>query len=437
MIIRGREPLLKRLPVVFDPSEEIQKYDTDNRYPQRAKETMFRSYTLNGIVEKLSGFTNGEGFVDPINKLVINEDGQTLRELLDLICYDYSWANGFALHVQYNLNFTIASLRHIPFEFCRLGLPDKDGCVDDIAYCTNWEQDYMKEMKNRNIIYYDLFDPIEAQEEIMEYGIENFKGQIFYFTPQKYQYPKATFDSVFEHAQTQAEIAVYALANVVNGFTAGHIFLYPGKFETDQEAYDFKKKMQDHKGAMGANSMMVIEAGTGDIKGDNLLIKTEQQNNDKLFEFTLNWIEKAMLQCFGMPPEIIGKLPDTGMFNKQQIEDSYIYFNAVTRDRRNRVSTELKKLFAYWNTPIQSNFDIKPQVYDLAGAAAQPVTATNVTLTNMTGRQNQNYKRMLREYESGKANWKTTKLNLQSAFGFSDDEILTLIGDNPDGQITN
>ncbi len=381
MIIPGREVLIKRLPVRIDRADNIQRCDTDNRYLQRAMETMFRSYTLNGIINKLAGFTNGEGFVDQtLNELIVHEDGYnktTLRKLLDQICFDYSWADGFAIHVQYNLNYTIASCTHIPFEYCRLGIPDDEGCVEQIAYCTNWERDYNKESKERKIIFYDVFNPYEVKEQIEKAGgIEEYKGQIFYYTPVKNQYPKVTFDSVFEQAQTQAEIALFSLYNTVNGFTAGHIFLYPGKFADDTERGDFKKRLQEHKGAIGAASMMVIEAGTSDIKGSDFLVRTDSPNNDKLYEFTLNQCEKAMLQAYGMPPGIIGKMPDTGMFNKEDMENSYTYFNAVTRDRRAVISREFATLFEFWNTPINSTFDIVQQVYDKQAAQAQTAQPT-------------------------------------------------------------
>jgi len=55
----------------------------------------------------------------------------------------------------------------------------------------------------------------------------------------------------------------------------------------------------------------------------------------------------------------------------------------------------------------------------------------------MTGAQNINYKRMIREFETGKVDYKRTKLNLQSAFGFSDAEIITLLGEDPNGQPVN
>jgi len=447
MIIKGREVLVKRLPQGLRYVDNVQSFDTDNLYPQRALETMYRSYTLSGIIPKKAGFLNGEGFEQTeLNNLIVCGEGLeavTGRELLDHSAYSKSWSKGLAWHINYNLNYTIASIKPIQFEYCRLGIADEDGNVEKIAYCTNWERDYNKEQKPREIVFYDKFDPDPEHlaEEFAEYGVEGYKGQIMYWTPEKNKYPLVSFDSVFELAQEQAEIALYSLNQTANGFSAGHIFVYPGTFQNDTERAEYKKRLSAHRGGLGSGSIMVIEAGTKDIKVGDLLAKTDLQNGDRTFEFKVNWIEKSILQCYGMPIEIVGKQPDSGMFNRQQIEDAYTYYNAVTRDERVELSRIFKKVFQFWNTPINSEFTIKPQVYDAAGAlpaqGAQPVTAANATLTNMTGRQNQNYKRMLREYENGKVNWKTAKLNLQAAFGFSDDEILTLLGDDPEQTIAD
>lgn len=440
MIIPGREVLVKRLPQRYRNVENVQSFDTDNLYPQRALEAMYRSYTLSGIIPKKAGFLNGEGFEQAeLNDLIIHGEGLdaiTLRELLDNSAFAKTWSKGFAWHINYNLNYTIASIKPIPFEYCRLGIADDDGNVEKIAYSTNWERDWSKEQKTREIVFYDKFnpDPEYLAEEFAEYGVDGYKGQIMYWTPEKNKYPLCSFDSVFELAQNQYEIMLYSLNQSANGFSAGHIFVFPGTFQNDTERNDYKKRLGAHKGGLGAGSIMVIEAGTKDIKVGDLLAKTDLQNNDTMFQNTLNWIEKSILQNYGMPYEIIGRQTEGAMFSRQQIEDAYTYYNAVTRDERVELSRVFKKVFQFWNTPINSDFKIKPQVYDVAGAiqTAQPVTAANSTLTNMTGRQNQNYKRMLREYENGKVNWKTAKLNLQAAFGFSDDEILTLIGDDPE-----
>jgi hypothetical protein len=378
MIIPGREVLVKRLPQTVRNVDGVQSADTDNLYYQRALETMYRSYTLSGIIPKKAGFLNGEGFEQPeINDIVVHGEGLdaiTMRELLDHSAYSKSWSRGLAWHINYNLNYTIASVKPIPFEYCRLGIPDDEGFVDKIAYSTNWERDYSKEQKNREIIFYDKFnpDPEYLAEQFEEYGVDGYEGQIMYWTPEKNKYPLCSFDSVFEQAQTQAEIALYSLNQTVNGFTAGHIFVYPGTFKNDQERSDYKKRLSVNRGGKGGGSIVIIEAGTKDIKVSDLLAKTDLQNNDRMFEFTLNWIEKSILQNYGMPYEILGRQSEGAMFSRQQIEDAYTYYNAVTRDERVELSRIFKKVFQFWNKPINSDFTIKPQVYDVAGASVLP-----------------------------------------------------------------
>ena len=450
MIIPGKSPVLKRLPVSVDSTEGVQRYDRDNRYPQRAKEVMYRSYTLNGIVNRYANFINGDGFVDPLlNDIVVSEGRYqqvTLRKLLDQIAFDKAWIKGFALHVNYNANFTISSITQIPFEYCRME-GDEDGEEDEpvnsIKYSTNWEQDYYKQRRKRVVIEYDRFNPnpeFLAQKFAECGGPMEYKGQIYYWTPDVDQYPKASFDPVFELAEAQYEINLFTLNNIVNGFTAGHIMMYPGKFEDDTEAFAFKKRLQEHKGANGANSIMVIEAGTSDIKGSDFLVKTEVSNNDKLFEFTTSQIEKALLQNYGMPYEIIGKLPESGLFNRQNIEEAYYYYNAVTSDERKQVSQALSEIFRYWWQPIDASFEIVPQQYvkgaqPTSGTPAAPgqpepqPAQTNEVLRNMSGKQNIAFQRYLRDFTNGKNNYQMTKTLLQSAFGFSDNEIVTILGE--------
>lgn len=375
MIIPGREVLVKRLPIRTRNVDRVQSFDTDNLYPQRALETMYRSYTLSGIIPKKAGFLNGEGFEQSeLNDLIVCGEGLeaiTARELLDHTALSKSLSKGYAWHINYNLNYTISSIKPIPFEYCRLGIADYDGKVEKIAYCTNWERDYAKEEKQREIIFYDKFnpDPEYLAEEFAEYGVDGYKGQIMYWTPERNKYPLCSFDSVFELAQNQYEIMLYSLNQSANGFSAGHIFVYPGTFLNDPEREAYKKRLLSHKGGLGAGSIMIIESGTKDIKVGDLLAKTDLQNNDTMFQNTLNWIEKSILQNYGMPYEIIGRQSEGAMFSRQQIEDAYTYYNSVTRDERVEISRVFKKVFQFWNTPINSDFTIKPQVYDVGGAA--------------------------------------------------------------------
>ncbi len=363
------EPLLIRVPTWIDRRYEIQGYDADNLYPQRAKEAKNRSYTAKIACARYAEFLNGEGFTDQkLASLVINRKGHTANDFLDHVCNSASWANGFFFHIGYNLNYKINSVKVLDFEFNRFGLPDDDGNFDLIKYSTNWERNPYKNLTAAiEISDYHVFNPdpaVVAKEMECAGGIMNYKGQIFYWTPEEGQYPKATFDTVFDQAQTQAEIGIFDLAMEQNGFTARHAIFYPSKFETKKEEQDFKDGVNSFQG-QGGGGALIIENPDGTLKASDMITSLQMQNTGDLHVSVDKRVRDAIRVAFGMPAEIIGELPETGMFNKQQLEDAYIYYNSVTRSMRNMISRQMKRVFDHWYMPITQDFSIVEQQYTL------------------------------------------------------------------------
>lgn len=452
-----REPLLKRLPTVIDRTYEVQAYDVDNLYPQRAEEVKNRSYTLKSAVERLAEFIDGEGFEDfNLATLILNSEGQTANEVLDIIAQDKACFNGIALHIKYNLNYKISEVTPIEFMFCRLGIPDENGHVHEIKYNTNWERDFAKTENNLFEIYtYPVFNPNPevVKEQIAEYGFENYPGQILYWTPKPGIYPKAPFDPVFDNAQAQSEIGVFELASIQNGFTATTIFKYPGQFESDEKRREFKKKLDMHKGAKGAKSTIVVENPSGEEL--DLVETIQMQNTDRMFEFTSKNVKNAIRECLSMPAEILGQLPETGMFNQQQIQDAYTYVNAITRGHRNQIERIFQKILAHWKTPLQiKTTRIKPQAY-FDQATAQPAAPSsqpgqsvaapgeptaakpefNEHLAGLTGKQYQNLMRIIRNIANGKMTREQGLAMLKMSFGFTEEQANALLIDIEDDDI--
>lgn len=361
------EPLLIRVPTWIDRRYEIQGWDKDNLYPQRAEEARNRSYTLKSACARYAEFLNGEGFNDPrLANLIVNRKGETANDMLDRIAEYASWSNGIFIHVGYNLNYKISSLRAVTPKYPRFGLPDEDGNFSIIRYCTNWERDPYKEVTNiMEICDYPVFnpDPNVVKDQIEAAGgILNYKGQIFYWTPEEGQYPKSTFDSVFDQAQTQTEIGIFDLAMEQNGFKAGHAIFYPGKFQSKQEELEFKDGVNSFTG-QGAGGALIIENPDGQLKASEMITTLQMQNTDSLHVNVDKRVRDAIRVNFGMPPEIIGEMPESGMFNKQQIEDAYVYYNSITRNMRNIISRQMKKIFSNWYQPVTDDYSIIPQKY--------------------------------------------------------------------------
>jgi hypothetical protein len=367
MIYRySREALIKRIPTFVDRTDGIQLYDRDNLYPQRVEEIRNRSYTIKSAVSKLANFINGEGWTDQVlAKTVVNDKGQTMNDILDLVSLDAAtYSCGFAIHLSVNMLGKYNGINVYPYKYFRYGLPDTDGDYYDIKYNTNWEKDPYKGIDSVKRIYtYPKFnpDPEEIKETVGQMGM-HYPGQVLFFSPVDGVYPEATFDAVLDHGQTQSEIGVFQLSAIQNGFMAGHIVAYPGKFTDDNTRQKVKDSFGQFKGAANANSFMVLEE-TGEKKAEDLVAKLEMQNTDKMYEFTSKDVKNSIREAFSMPAEILGQLPESGMFNQQQMQDAYTYYNATTSDYRRTIGSVFKKIFSNWVTPVTEDFSIIPQKY--------------------------------------------------------------------------
>ena len=364
------DPDIKRLRTFIDRTDDIQWYTRNNLYPQIVEAVRDRSYTIKSACDRLSKFLRGEGFEDKsLADLVVNSKGQNMNNILKALCIDASTYSGaYVVHLGVNMLGEYNNISVWPLAYWRFGLPDDNGDLFDYKYNSNWEQDPYKEVHNwKKIFTYPKFNPdkevILAQIEEYNSRGEDYPGQVLYFSPLEDQYPLATYDSVLDQGQTQEEIGIFRLASIQNGMNAGSIFSYPGKFEDATKENKFKESLNEYKGGKGANSIIVIEDESGLKKAQDLITPLTIQNADKIHEFISRDDKNAIMEAFAMPKEILGVLPESGMFNQQQLVDSYYYYNTITRDYRQDISDSLKKIFANWVTPVSDNFKIKELQY--------------------------------------------------------------------------
>lgn len=426
------DPDIKRLRTFIDRSDGIQFYTRNNVYPQIVEAIRDRSYTIKSACDRLGTFLRGEGFEDPsLAGLVVNSKGQTLGDILRYISPDAATYSGsFVIHLGVNLLGEYNNISVWPLSHWRFGLSDDNGDLWDYKYNSNWEQDPYKEISNaKRIIEYQKFNPNKEfiREQIEEQGF-NFSGQVFYHTPLEDQYPLATFDSVLDQGQTQEEIGIFRLASIQNGLNAGSIFSYPGTFENTTKEEQFKQSLDPHKGGKGANSIIVVEDPSGTKSAKDLITPLTLLNADKIHEFISKDDKNAIMEAFAMPKGIQGVLPETGMFNRQQLEEEYYYYNTITRDYRTSISNALKKIFANWHQPIESDFKIKELRYITTSVTpGAPVEAApvNETLKNLSGKQLQGIQRTVRKFNKGEMTFEQAAILLKQGYGFNDVDVDT------------
>lgn len=370
MIYNFQRPILKkRVPVFVDRSDDILRYDVDNLYPQRNEEISARSGITMSCIERLARFTRGRGFAGPAyGNTIVNRKKQTVNKLLQLNAFDFAQHNGFALHFNYNLEGTVSEVNFIYFKYCRLSIPDDNNQVDTIRFSTNWEEDPYKEDKpTRTIVTYDIFNPnpdVVLGQIDRDEGIYNYRGQILYYTPEMFVYPKSTFDAVVDSVQTTGEVAEFELGNVQNRFNVDGIFRYPGKFENQEERDRFKRDINgDFKGPRNAGSIMVVEDET---EGDaDIYTPITGSNNDKLYDSTDKKSRDRVVERYAIPKPLLGIFPESGMFNQENMRDAFMIYNENTEERRADISEVYRLWTQYYRDMINpgQNFTIQPQQF--------------------------------------------------------------------------
>ena len=331
----------------------ILNYDMDNAYPQRMLELVAASPTAKDCWNKRTKFIGGNGFAKKdLGKQVINSRGLTLAKLLKAIATDKALFTGFGIHVNYNANFTIASVNYVKFEDIRMGDTDNSETKGKFALYSDWGRKTWKNIMRSKITFLDKYDPnpdVIKEQIINAGGWDNYKGQLFYHNPEVDDYPLIEADSVWEDFETEAGIKVFNNREVTTGFLPSTmLFMQARREQADNESPNsdevpygnipsqLEVDLGKFQGVKSAQKIIVIEY-------EDELSKPEFkpysiQNNDKLFESTEKSVEARIIKGFSIPKELINSEKASGLSNGGEKKEAIREFNDNTLPDRIEIS---------------------------------------------------------------------------------------------------
>jgi len=324
------KPFFKRLPVSVSYRDDILLWGIDNLYPQRVEEVINSSPITKSALQVTSDFINGDGF------LTDQQIGEyTFNELLNLSSLDYATYNAVAILLDVNLDGEIVDCHPVEMKYVRLGAPDKSLEIKTIRISVDWEEQLPIALRPK-ILTYPLWTGKDNAKEMIETWDVNsqgdFPGFCYLNTPKKKQYPLATVDAVLDSSQSNAEIQVFELSSIQNGFQSASVIKHQGKIADAAERMRVENLVQSVRGAENANSIIVWEVPDG-FEGD-VLEQIPANDQDKLFEQTNKATVNRIVQSLAIPPSLLGIMPENSFFTMQEINDSYSYFNVRTKNRR-------------------------------------------------------------------------------------------------------
>lgn len=354
----------------------ITSYGETNDFPQIIDEIITASKTGNACLDIYEDFVYGMGFVEPnVGAMVVNKSGQTLSKLLQLIVGDHTKFYGFAIHVNYNMNYRVRSMAHIPFETARLCLPDDDGVIRQIATHHDWghRDRTRKRWSATDIEKFDVFNPdpsvIEAQVQAAG-SWEEYKGQILYVSgiakgELAYTIPK--YIAEMTDMRTEQGLANVTGRNVCSNFMLAGILVDILAEDQSQDQIDQKQaELEQFQGDENSSQLWYMTAKNKDEVP--VFVSFSGENYDKAFSQTQTIVPDNIGQAFKQPPVLRAKDVNLGL-GADVMSNAYKFYNSVTVRERTLITETFERLFSYWWVALENaNFAIQPLTYN-AGAS--------------------------------------------------------------------
>lgn len=405
----------------------IQGFGDKNDYPQRVIELVQASTTGSACLRVYSKFILGKGFKDTKTYQLRANDLQTLDGILELVAADYAKHGAFSIHVNYNANYQIVNIHHIPVENVRLGLPNEDNKITTVAIHPDWGQrnTQIRAFKTADIDTIDLYCPdpavIDAQVAKAE-GWDKWKGQVLYYSnngPSTYGLP--IFDSALVDMNTEEAVSDITNRNAANGFIPAAMMveiknnrLTPvydedGNEVEQEDEDDTFEAIKEFQGSRNACKIMHI---TVDSKEEVPEIKQLTGTNyDKEYQVSRNAVKDSIGRAFNQPPVLRAEQTAQG-FSTDVMNQAYDFYNSFTQPERLVLERIFTEIFAHWDEPLTLDFEIDPCTFN-----------AQMTLAERLG---DNRLGKLIEIINGNQD-KAVKINMaRIIFGLTDEEIASI-----------
>lgn len=209
-------------------------YFKDDRFPLYWHKTISESPSASSCVSTIIDFLEGFGFSDTeLEKLVVNSQGETFFQIHQKTAASFGEFEGFYWHFMYNAAGKIVEWRVLPFESCRLGVPDDKGWISKIFYNPFFGTDeYISESGKykRDTIEYHVYNPIGISPQIQNEK-DKYQGQVLFVgtttaTSRFYPFPEAMSSEKWMKIETGT--ADYHEDNINNGLHQPYILVMKG-----------------------------------------------------------------------------------------------------------------------------------------------------------------------------------------------------------------
>ena len=345
----------------------IVAFGANNTYPQQAKYLCERAGIATSCVEVMTDFLEGNGFVDPIFAGAIVNETDTANDLLSKTARCLALNRAFYWHVSYAVTLSDGGkvrpykIKLVPYENVRFVGAD-NGEYTHVKVWDDWANSSPDLMPSpATMKEYPLFDPACVEEQIMECGgIENYTGQIFYYSELEGIYPESRINPVWAETDALGNLGDFTNNFIQTGFSASTIIVNEeGSGGNDEVRQANERQVKDLGGVNTAGKIAYLEGKLGVLD-----ISTKQLDKD--YAVLKDSLKGDITERFGIPPILVGRSHEgSGFPNKDELTNAFTYYNGKTQKIRAKISAQFAKILNIWyfDACPSKDYSIDPQKY--------------------------------------------------------------------------
>lgn len=291
--------------------KEMVEFGDRNIYPNYLYDLYENVSVLKSIINGISGCFHNIDINKPEYQKQINDNGDTIEDVVKQIIIDYCIYGGFALNVVRNRMGSIAGIYNLDFKNIRSNKKNTK-----FYYSEDWAKKSLGRIQN---VVYPAFNPDDVKQA----------SSIYYYKNEKYKtYPSPTWGGSVKSAECLKHIAEFHLNSLYNGLSSDYIV----NMNAGQPTPEAQEEIEDNwseKFNGWQNGGRQILSFNPDF-AHRTTIESIPQNG---FIDRYNALEKSSKQdiycSFNISPAILGLPSENTGFNDNDINESWKIANAL------------------------------------------------------------------------------------------------------------
>lgn len=287
-------------------------YGVDNKFPDYLFDLYLKSALLQSICNGTSDMVMGDKIIIENSnywKDYINDDGDSIIDIMKKCIIDYMIFGGYALKINKNGLDEVVDIQWIDFKKLRT---DKNG--DIIFYYKNGYG------TNSDVMTYPRF-----------HSDKKYPTSIFYYNGHisRGVYPVPIYNGALSAIETSIEISKFHLSTIRKNFSGNFIINYNDSNYTEEQKHQIKDAIKkQYTGTDNAGSVML--AFNNGKENAVTITRIPEDNFDKKYDALKESTFKEIFIGFRATPQLFGfTLEGTG-FNSQEFAESFKLYNKTT-----------------------------------------------------------------------------------------------------------